>query len=277
MSKLPAKKLKGKYGAGLRPVHFEYLLKKGSQLDFLELISENYMDTQGRPRHIARKLREKYPMVLHGVSLSIGSDARPNREYLKSLRLLAAELQPELISDHLCFGSAHSLQAHDLLPLPYTQAEIKKVCKNIDYVQNFLGRRILLENVSAYLTWKSNEMTEWEFLATIAEKTGCGILLDINNVYVNSVNFGFDALEYLNYIPSEKVEQIHLAGHTNMKTHLFDTHSSPVHNYVWGLVKETAKKFAHAPICLEWDEEIPHFERVQREVLKAKKIREEAK
>lgn len=263
-------------GVGLRPKHYTYLTDHSTRLDFFEIISENYMDTEGRPRAMMRKLREKYPMCMHGVSMSLGSASGLSDDYLKKLKSLAKEVEPFLISDHLCFTGLNSVNSHDLLPLPFTHEMINIAAQNIDKAQSYLKTRIAIENVSSYLTWKNNEMPEWEFIAEIVRQTGCKILLDINNIYVNAANHGFDPTAFLNAINPAQVAEIHMAGFTDMDDYLFDTHSKPVHRDVWKLWENVAARFPETPVMIERDDDIPSFPVLEKEVLKAGKLREKA-
>lgn len=261
-------------GAGLRPKHYQHILAHGTRLDFFEIISENYMDTLGRPRAVLRRLRENYPICMHGVSMSLGSADGVRKDYLKSLKNLADETEPFLVSDHLCFTGTHGANSHDLLPLPFNSAMLKIVCKNIDRVQSYLKRAIAVENVSSYFTWRDNEMTEWDFLCEVSRRTGCRILLDINNVYVNATNHRFDADDFLTAVPASIVAEIHMAGFTDMGDYLFDTHSKPVHPAVWKLFAKYAAKYARIPAMIERDADIPAFPVVEREALRMAKFRE---
>lgn len=261
-------------GVGLRSVHFPYLLTRPAlEMDWFEAISENVMDSFGRPRMVLEFIREDYPVALHGVSLSIGSED-VDRAYLARLKALAEHIDPFLISDHICWTRADGAQLHDLLPLPFTNEAVRRVVENVSIVQEALGRPIALENVSSYLTYKQSEMSEWEFLRTVADRSGCGILLDVNNVYVNARNHGYRAVDFLDALPDEKIWQIHLAGFTDKETHFFDTHSAPVHAEVWTLFQRVVKRVPRVPVLLEWDEHIPEFPELQAEALRARKIKE---
>ncbi|HRP68178.1 MAG TPA: DUF692 domain-containing protein, partial [Turneriella sp.] len=263
-------------GVGLRAKHFPYLAKHKANVDFFEVLSENYIDTEGYPREVVRRLRRDYKMCMHGVSLSMGSATGVNNAYLKKLKQLADEIEPFLISDHLCFTGVKRENSHDLLPLPFTMRMVDIVVRNIDTVQNFLKTRIALENVSSYLTWRASEMSEWDFINTIVQKSGCKILLDINNVYVNAKNHGYNADDFLTRINPTHVGEIHIAGYSDMGTHLFDTHAEPVHAPVLELWKKHAARFHKIPMIVERDDAIPAFHVVEREVLRLGKIRENA-
>jgi uncharacterized protein (UPF0276 family) len=230
------------FGLGLRIPHFEHVLQHRPPVDWFEVLSENFMVAGGKPKHYLHRIREHYPMVMHGVSMSIGSTDPLDTVYLRKLKVLANEIQPEWISDHLCFTASRSVNSHDLLPLPYSAEALRHVVERVGQVQDFLGRRILLENVSSYLTYTTSEMTEWEFLAEIARAADCDILLDINNIYVSARNHGFSAHEYLQGIPAGHVRQFHLAGHTDCGDYLIDTHDHAVVDPVWELYVEALKR-----------------------------------
>ena len=260
------------FGVGLRPPHYDDVLNnKAVHLDWFEVISENYIDSFGYPREVLRKVRQSYEIALHGVSLNIGSTDPLNLDYLKKLKDLSKEVQPFIISDHCCFTGVHGINGHDLYPIPYTKQSLKHVVERIDKVQEFLKRDILIENISTYLQFKESEFTEWDFLNEVVRQSGCELLLDLNNLFVNSFNHNFDPYQFLNNINLSFVKQIHLAGFTNQKTHYFDTHSKPVSKEVWSLYKKFCKKGYQVPVLLEWDENIPSFQKLQKEVLKAKK------
>ncbi len=259
-------------GAGLRPQHYPDILDQWPAVDWLEAISENYMDTGGRPLKVLKKIREHYPLALHGTSLSIGSADPLDATYLERLKKLADRVDPVIVSDHLCWSSVGGKVLHDLLPLPFTEESLSHVASRIGKVQDYLDRRILIENVSTYVTYRHSVMPEWEFLREAARRSGCGILLDLNNIYVNAKNHGFDPMEYIKNIPAELVGQFHLAGHTDMGSFLFDTHSSAVIDPVWNLYREALKIFGPVSTLIEWDEDIPPFRRLLEEVGKAKKI-----
>ncbi|MDO8494632.1 MAG: DUF692 domain-containing protein [Deltaproteobacteria bacterium] len=265
-----------KGGAGLRPCHYPFLESNPpTQIDWFESISENYMNSNGRPRRMLRFIREHYPLALHGVSMSLASAEGLNKNYLQRLKNLIDELEPSIVSDHLCWtGNAHG-KLHDLLPFPYTRESLDIVVNNLDQAQNFLQRRMVFENVSTYMTFRESEMTEWEFVLETARRSGAKILLDINNIYVSAVNHRFDPYAYLDAIPAELVGQIHLAGYSDMGDFLFDTHSKPVYADVWKLFSHYIKRAPDVPFMIEWDEDIPKFPRLEIEVVKAKKIWEQ--
>ncbi len=258
-------------GLGLRGKHFNYILENWPTVDWFEVISENFMDSGGRPRWVLRQIAERYPVVMHGVSLSIGSLDALDMDYLARLKALAEEIKPRWISDHLCWTGVNGVNTHDLLPMPLTEESLKHVSGRINEVQDFLGRQLVLENPSTYLTFRQSTIPEPDFLRCLTEETGCGLLLDVNNVYVTSYNNDLDAEEYLRALPVESVVQMHLAGHQNCGTHIIDTHDGPVVPEVWKLFAEAWKLTGGAPVLLEWDARIPSFEECHAEVLKAKK------
>ena len=225
-------------GVGLRSQHYPVITEKWPKVDWFEAISENYMDTGGRPLQILEQVRHHYPIALHGTALSIGSVDPINQKYLERLKKLVDRIDPFIVSDHLCWSSVEGEVLHDLLPLPFTEEAIQHIVQRVSQVQELLGRRILLENVSTYVTYTHSAMPEWEFLTEVARRSGCGILLDVNNLYVNATNHKFDPREYLKNISKESVGQIHLAGHTDMGSFLFDTHSAPIIDRVWELYRE---------------------------------------
>ena len=247
------------HGVGLRPQHYPAILDDGLRAEWFEAISENYMLRGGRPLHALERVRSERPIVLHGVSLSLGATDRLDRAYLAALRALAERFQPAWVSDHLCWGSYAKRYAHDLLPLPYTEEALDHVVGRVRAVQDALGRQLVVENVSSYVEFAHSTMPEWEFLAALAERADCGILLDVNNVFVSSVNHGFDAERYVAGIPLGRVAQIHLAGHTDSGTHLLDTHDHPVRAEVWSLYRVAVARFGRVSTLVEWDDRIPPF------------------
>lgn len=264
-------------GVGLRPTHYPHLLGKEPgayqvQAQWFEAISENFMDSFGRPRAILKQIRKDFPIALHGVSMSLGSPEGINEIHLARLKSLVNEIEPFLVSDHLCWSKFGTHYSHDLLPVEYTKTSLDGLVRNIQKVQEGLKRPLLVENVSAYLHSTRAEYSEWEFIVEVARQSGCKILLDINNVYVNAVNFNFDAKEYLRYIPAELVGQIHLAGFSDMGDYLFDTHSKPVHENVWELFAYKAKELPSVPVLIEWDDDIPNYPTLEKELLRAKEV-----
>jgi uncharacterized protein len=249
-------KLRG-FGLGLRTPHYEAILSEPHAIDWLEVITENYLVPGGKPLHYLDRIRERFEMVMHGVSLSIGSTDPIDFEYLRNVRALASRIEPHWISDHLCWTGVAGRNLHDLLPLPYTEEALREVVARVGQVQDALGRQILLENVSSYLTFHASEMTEWEFLNEVASRADCNILLDINNIYVSSVNHGFDATHYLQAMPKSRVRQFHLAGHSDMGGHLIDTHDHPIVPAVWELYSRAVAQFGAVPTMIERDDNIP--------------------
>jgi uncharacterized protein len=257
-------------GVGLRSVHFSHILLHWPAVDWFEVISENFLDSQGRPRYVLEQIAERYPVVMHGVSLSIGSTDPLDFDYLAKLRRLAREVNARWISDHLCWTGVAGRTSHDLLPLPFTEESLRHVIERVRMVQDYLGRQLVLENPSSYVTFAADTMPEWEFLSRLAAETGCGLLLDVNNVYVSSRNHDFDPHEYLRSIPAHRVAQFHLAGHTDLGTHCIDTHDGCVVDQVWELYREAVGLTGGVATLLEWDAKIPTFEEVHAEALKAR-------
>jgi uncharacterized protein (UPF0276 family) len=257
-------------GVGLRSVHFPYLLGQRPAVDWFEVISENFIDSGGRPRYVLDQLAERYPIVMHGVSLSIGSTDPLNLDYLRRLKALADQVRAVWVSDHVCWTGVAGLNAHDLLPIPFNEATLRHVIERVRVVQDVLERPLVLENPSSYVTFASSTMPEWEFLTRMAEETDCGLLLDVNNVYVSSVNHDFDPAEYIRSVPHERVVQFHLAGHTDRGTHLIDTHDNHVIDPVWELYRLAHQLTGGAATLLEWDARIPEFPVVHAEVLKSR-------
>ncbi len=264
------------HGVGLRTQHYQDVLTGNPAVDWFEVISENFMVPGGNPRRVLRAVRERYPVVMHGVSLSIGSTDPLDEGYLDQLAALAAEVEPAWISDHLCWGSIDGLVAHDLLPLPQTEEALHHVVSRVRKVQDRLGRRILLENVSSYLTFRHSTMPEWEFLAEVARRADCGILLDVNNVFVSAHNHRFDPYQYLAGIPGDRVGQIHLAGHSRQGELLIDTHDHPVPDEVWNLYRAAVASFGACSTLIEWDDHVPPLERLLAESTRAAEIAAEA-
>jgi len=263
-------------GVGLRPPHHPDLLAAASPrelgIDFLEAISENHMIDGGRPLRVLAELRARMPVVLHGVSLNVGSTDPLDGAYLERLAALAARFEPAWLSDHLCWTGVGGRNLHDLLPLPYTEAALGHVAERIARVQDRLGRRIAIENVSSYLAFHDDEMPEWEFLVALAVRADCGILLDVNNVFVSAHNHGFDADVYLAAIPPERVFQIHLAGHGESEGLLIDTHDHPVRDEVWALYERTLRRTGPVSTLIEWDDRIPAFAELAAEAARARAI-----
>ncbi len=247
------------HGIGLRPPHYPHVLDGTIRADWFEVISENFMIPGGRPLAVLERARALAPVVLHGVSLSLGGVDPLSAEYLADLERLIARVEPAWVSDHACWGTSRGRYAHDLLPLPYTEEALDHTATRVRQVQDRLGRRILVENVSSYLTYTHSTMPEWTFLAALAERADCGILLDVNNIYVSAVNHGFDPREYLAGIPASRVGQIHLAGHSDCGTHLLDTHDHPVPPAVWDVYRDALVRLGPASTLVEWDDRIPQL------------------
>jgi uncharacterized protein (UPF0276 family) len=245
------------FGLGLRVDHYEAILAEPVRVDWFEVLSENYLVPGGKPLDYLRRIGERHPLVMHGVSLSIGSTSALDRDYLNRLKALAQRVEPRWISDHLCWTGVAGRNMHDLLPMPYTEEALTNVVQRVREVQDILGRRILLENVSSYVSFKTSELTEWEFLREVALRSDCLILLDVNNIYVSSVNHEFDPLQYLNAIPAERVQQIHLAGHESHGDYLIDTHDHPVPDPVWELYAAAIRRFGNVSTMIERDANIP--------------------
>lgn len=259
-------------GVGLRSVHFSHILENWPAVDWFEIISENYIDSQGRPRWVLDQVAERYPVVMHGVSLSIGSTDPLDFAYLAKLKRLAAETGARWISDHVCWTGVQGKNTHDLLPIPYNDETLRHVADRVRQVQEFLERPLVLEDPSSYVTFAASTMSEWEFLSRLVDETGCGLLLDVNNVYVSAVNHDFDPVEYIDNLPWENIVQFHLAGHTNLGDYCIDTHDGQVIDPVWRLFQLAHQRTGGASTLLEWDANIPDFPTLHREVLKAKRF-----
>lgn len=257
-------------GLGLRHVHFDHILEHWPAVDWFEVISENFIYSHGRPRHVLRQVAERYPIVMHGVSLSIGSTDPLNWDYLGAIKSLAAEVNPAWISDHLCWTGILGTNTHDLLPVPLTEASLRHVAERVRQVQDFLERPLLLENPSTYVTFTESTVPEPEFLSRLTDLTGCGLLLDVNNCYVSCFNHGHDPVAYIEALPGARVGQMHLAGHQNCGTHIIDTHDRPVVPSVWELYRLAWVRTGGASTLLEWDGNIPPFAQCVEELLKAR-------
>jgi hypothetical protein len=264
-------------GVGLRTVHYGHVLEQHPAVDWFEVISENFLGAHGRPSWVLEQVAERYPIVMHGVSLSIGSTDPLDFDYLEQLKELALRVRAPWVSDHLCWTGVAGRNLHDLLPLPYTEECLRHVVRRVRTVQDFLERPIALENPSTYVEFQSSSMSEWEFLARVAEEADCALLLDVNNVYVSSFNHGFDAGAYVDAIPHERVVQYHLAGHTNHGTHIIDSHNGRVIDEVWRLYERSLALSGGRSTLLEWDEDIPSFEELHAEALRARAWLERAR
>jgi len=258
------------YGIGLRTVHFAEILERKPPVDFFEAITENFLDTGGRPLHVLDRVAERSPVVLHGVSLNIGSTAPLDFVYLGKVKDLARRVDARWVTDHLCWTGVAGRNTHDLLPLPLNEESLEHVTARVRTVQDFLERPIHLENPSTYLELSASTMGEAEFLSRLTEKADCGLLLDVNNVFVSSFNHGWDAEAYIDAIPADRVVQVHLAGHIDKGTHLLDTHSDHVRDEVWTLYERLVRRIGPVTTLVEWDDDIPALDAVHAEVLRAK-------
>ena len=261
-----------KYGLGLRPAHYETILSTKPAVDFFEALSEDYIDLSGYDFSQLQKIRAHYPIVLHGVGLSIGGCDPLNKTYLKALKKLSDVINPLSISDHFCWTGIDHINTHDLLPLPYTEEAISHIVSRINTVQDFLGRQLLFENVSSYAAFTVSEMTEWEFISEIAKRADCFLLLDVNNVYVNSVNHCFNPDDFLKGILQNRVKQFHLSGHKNCGTHIIDTHDDAIVKSVWDLYQKATILFPNTPLIIERDANIPPIGELLEELNYAKAI-----
>lgn len=260
------------FGLGLRPDHYPEFLAGPQRVDWLEIISENYMVPGGKPLAMLDAIRADYPVVMHGVSLSIGSDEPLDFDYLAQLKALEQRVEPLWISDHLCWTGINAHNTHDLLPLPYDAPALDCVVGNIGRVQDYLGRRILIENPSSYVTFRSSDRSEWDFLAEMAERADCLLLLDVNNIYVSARNHGFDPLDYLAGLPANRVQQIHLAGHSDMGDYVIDTHDAAVCDAVWELYARAIGMFGPVATMIERDDDIPPLADVIAELDRARAL-----
>jgi uncharacterized protein (UPF0276 family) len=261
-------------GLGLRVPHYRHILEKKPVVDWFEIISENFMCDGGRPLEVLDQIQEQYRVVQHGVSMYFGSAERPNREHLRRLKALVKRTGTPWLSDHLCWGSVDGRYTHDLLPMPYTRAVARHTAQKIRHVRDFVEVPICVENVSSYAEFHQSTMTEWEFLSEVAELADCGILLDVNNIYVSSKNHDFDPYQYLNSIPHHRVGQIHIAGHSKFKKFILDTHDHPVLDPVWKMYAHAIRLCGPTATLLEWDDRIPSFDEVHDEALKANRFLE---
>ncbi|HIO91973.1 MAG TPA: DUF692 domain-containing protein [Leucothrix mucor] len=257
-------------GIGLRSQHFSTIAAQRPAVPWFEILSDNYLLEGTVQREFIQQIRPDYPITFHGVGLSIGSVDPLNKEYLKRLLKLKKELEPAWVSDHLCWTSAHGYSTHDLIPLPYTTQVVDHIADRILQVQDVLGERLVIENVSSYMQFKDTDMSEWDFINQVIEKSDCNLLLDVNNIYVSAQNHGFNAEEYLLAMPAQRVKEIHLAGYEDKKTHLLDTHSRPVTPPVWDLFAKAVQHVGNVPVLIEWDNDIPEFSRLMQEADTAK-------
>lgn len=260
------------FGIGLRPDHYAEIDANPPDIDWLEIISEDFLVEGGRPLYYLDRIREHFPMAMHGVSMSIGGSDPLDMNYLKRLRNLMHRVEPLWVSDHLCWTGVDDINLHDLMPMPYIEEAIDHVVERVKRVQDFLGQRILLENVSCYLNYNASTMPEWEFISTIAERADCLILLDVNNIYVNAFNHGFNAQDYLNGIPIDRVQQFHLAGHKNYSRYIIDTHDENIIPQVWELYKSAVDRFGDVATLIERDDNIPPLSELIRECHRAKEL-----
>jgi len=260
------------FGLGLRVDHYDAILGSEPAIDWFEILSENYLVPGGKPLHYLDRIRARYPLVMHGVSLSIGSTDPLDRDYLRQLKALAQRVEPAWISDHLCWTGVAGTNLHDLLPLPYTEEAIDHVAARVRAVQDFLGRQILLENVSSYVSYADSQLSEWEFLAAVCERADCLILFDVNNVYVSSRNHGFDPRTYIDAVPAARVRQIHLAGHEDHGDYIIDTHDHPVVDPVWALYADALKRFGPVSTMIERDDRIPPLAELVAELDRARRV-----
>jgi uncharacterized protein (UPF0276 family) len=263
------------FGLGLRTDHFQDVLSQQPDVDWFEIISENFFVAGGKPRHYLHRIRENYPMVMHGVSLSIGSTDPLDYGYLKKLKVLAGEIQPRWLSDHLCWTGVNNTNSHDLLPMPYTEEAIGHIVGRINQVQDFLGRQLLLENVSSYLSYRESAISEWEFYNEIVQRADCLMLFDINNVYVSARNHGFEAQEYIDSVDPGRVRQIHLAGHTDYGDYVIDTHDHDVPDPVWELYRYALQRLGPVSTMIERDGNIPPLSELLAELDQARSIASE--
>jgi len=260
------------FGLGLRKEHYQEIIDSQPQVDWFEILTENYLVPGGKPLYYLDKIRQDYAMVMHGVSLSIGNSDALNFTYLKQVKELASRIDARWISDHLCWTGMGGSNAHDLLPLPYTEEALKHVVERIIQVQDFLQQPILMENASSYISYKQSEMLEWEFLNAVAEQADCLLLLDINNIFVSAVNHQFDPYAYIDAIPKNKVQQFHLAGHTDFGDYIIDTHDHDIRTEVWDLYEHAVKRFGSVSCMIERDDNIPPLQDLLNELDKARQI-----
>lgn len=260
------------FGLGLRTEHYEDVLAQNPDVDWFEITTENYLVPGGKPLYYLEKIRQSYPLIMHGVSLSLGSCDPLDENYLKQIKQLANHIEPAWVSDHLCWTGVSGFNLHDLLPLPYTKEAVNHVVSRLRQVQDYLKRPLLIENVSSYLTYQQSEMSEWQFINDIVKKSGCYILLDVNNVYVSAKNHAFNPMDYINAMPKDSVAQIHLAGHSDEGLYIIDTHDAPVSSEVWSLYEKTIRRLGPISTMIERDDNIPPFSEMMDELNHARKI-----
>jgi uncharacterized protein (UPF0276 family) len=260
------------FGLGLRKEHYNTIVDTNPDVDWFEILTENYLVDGGKPLYFLDQICEKYPVVMHGVSMSLGSADPLDMDYLQQVKDLAKRTNARWVSDHMCFTGVDGINAHDLLPLPCNEETIKHVSNKIKQAQDFLGRQILVENASTYITYKQSDMTEWEFTAAVAEESDSLILLDVNNIYVSAYNHGFNPLEYLDGIPAERVQQHHIAGHSQYDGYIIDTHDHDVVEGVWGLYAEAIKRYGEVSVMIERDDNIPELPELLAELQIARDV-----
>ena len=259
-------------GLGLRALHYQTIIDQRPAVPWFEALIDNYLGNGGLPLYYLEQIRRDYPMTFHGVGMSLGSSDPLDINYLGKLKQRIDRFQPQYVSDHLCWNSIAGRYGNDLFPMPYTEEALNQIADKIGQVQDFLGRRILVENVSSYVAFDSDNMTEWEFVVEVVKRADCDLLCDINNIYVSAVNHQFDPLTYLKAMPKDRIKEIHLAGYQDAGTHLLDTHGQPVHPPVWELYREAIELFGPVPTLIEWDTDIPPFDVLQAEADKARAL-----
>lgn len=264
------------FGLGLRSPHIDYVLEHKPAVDWFELITENYLAPGGRPRAILHKIREHYPVVLHGLSFNIGSREAPDMSYLQQLKALIQDIQPSWVSDHICWTGLYGKTSHDLLPIAYNQQTLQQVADKVSRIQDVLQQTVVLENPSIYIQFRSADMAEPEFINQLCQRTGCRVLLDVNNVYVSSFNLGLDPVQQIRALDRHIVQQFHLAGHTHNGDHIIDTHDHPVSDPVWDLYAQACRHFGETATLLERDDHIPPFEELLHELDQARVIQQQA-
>ncbi len=262
------------FGLGLRKEHYQSILQTSPDVDWFEILTENYLVPGGKPLYYLDQIRERYPLVMHGVSMSLGNSEALNFDYLQRVKDLKERIDARWLSDHLCWTGGNGTNAHDLLPLPYTEEALNHVTERIKQVQDFLGQRMLIENVSSYVSYQQSEMHEWEFLTEVASRSDCLLLLDINNIYVSAVNHEFAAADYLKAIPDEHVQQHHLAGHSDYGDYIIDTHDMPVCESVWDLYAKATQYYSGVSSMIERDADIPELDVLLEELNQARAIAE---